>query len=156
MAAPTTCRAAPSRPWNCPRRTAPESTSRRSPARLSSLLPEDGADGRRGRLRTDGRRFWKPSAVRRNRAHFETTTENSSTSVSRKCSVCRLRRVISSEKPGILEELGLTRLPHFTALRNSFATILTTRATPRSTRVASTATSPRGTTPNERTTASAR
>lgn len=28
-----------------------------------------------------------------------------------------------SEMPGILEELGLTRLPHFTALRNSLATI---------------------------------
>ena len=28
-----------------------------------------------------------------------------------------------SEMPGILEELGLTRLPHFTALRNSFKSI---------------------------------
>ena len=28
-----------------------------------------------------------------------------------------------SEMPGVLEELGLTRLPHFTVLRNSFATI---------------------------------
>ena len=28
-----------------------------------------------------------------------------------------------SEMPGVLDELGLTRLPHFTALRNSFATI---------------------------------
>jgi hypothetical protein len=28
-----------------------------------------------------------------------------------------------SEMPDVLEELGLTRLPHFTALRNSFATI---------------------------------
>ena len=32
-----------------------------------------------------------------------------------------------SEMPGVLEELGLTRLPHFTALRNSFATIPTAR-----------------------------
>ena len=28
-----------------------------------------------------------------------------------------------SEMPGVLEEIGLTRLPHFTALRNSFAAI---------------------------------
>ena len=28
-----------------------------------------------------------------------------------------------SEMPGVLDELGLTRLPHFTALRNSLATI---------------------------------
>jgi hypothetical protein len=27
-----------------------------------------------------------------------------------------------SEMPGLLDEIGLTRLPHFTALRNSFAT----------------------------------
>ncbi len=68
--------------------------------------------------------------------------------------------------PGVLEEIGLTRLPHFTALRNSFATISindserfsaevprNATATPRSTQLASTAISPRGITPNGRTTA---
>jgi hypothetical protein len=74
-----------------------------------------------------------------------------------------------SEMPGVLNEIGLTRLPHFTVLRDWFEKLPTPlwRAFLRSRRrnapamrqsipLVSTATSPHGTTLNERTTASVR
>jgi len=63
-----------------------------------------------------------------------------------------------SEMPGVLDEIGLTWLPHYTVLRNWFERISTHQprnapATPPSIRLGLTATSPPDTTPTAPTTA---